>query len=1019
MHRLPSFLLGIVLLAPSVALAQQTPTLMAKNGSGSQAMELRRFQVETTIHGFMAETRITMGFHNPHDRILEGELLFPLPDGATITGLALDIHGVMVEGASVEKEQARRVFEKVVRQNIDPALAELVRGNQFKVRVYPLPARGERTVRIRYVSDLSLGPDGAFYELPLVLKQPIDELVVLLEVVRHDDSPRPRVVQGAPADLKFGPWRQSWLAKARLRKATLDKPLRIEIPSARREAAVGIERNAEGEIFFVVHDEPRPPAAVFPAPDPARITILWDASGSRGQDHKKELQFLKDWIGARENPDLEVDLILFRNAPGKAAKIQIKNRDATPLLEAISKAVYDGATCLSCLETAVSPLQPELVFLFSDGFSSYGSRDLPSFGAPLYALTAATTADFSLLRALSAKSGGRFFDLSKIDEKSAARQVGQPIFSFISAKLEGADGEVYPARPRPVDGSFFLAGRLEGARAQLTLNYGIGGQILESRSFEIDSQKATAGRLFENDWARRKLAALLLEPGNQRKKVIAHAQKYGLVSPYTSLLVLDSLEQYLQNEIRPPASLAKMRAEWDREMARRAEVTKQGEKEHLERVVEKWQEKVQWWRTRFEGRKAAPGNSGEGGGEMETARPAPMLRRIPPRENNGGDHVPSEQIPTDELSRLGYLGSVEDPATETIANEFVSLDEEIVMEDRDGQATDSHGAPRESSTPGRAKGKKKKNGNGGPEVPEPAVVLAPWNPKTPYLKALRSAPAEKAFSVYLTQRVEYGQSPAFFLDCADHFLGQKERLLGLQILSNIAEMRLDDPALLRVVAHRLSQLGEPDESIRLLEKVLELRGEEPQSYRDLALLLARKGEIARALELLAHVAVHPWDARFPSIEIIALTELNHLLRKAPPGTTRQLGLDPRLLAALPVALRIVLTWDADLTDIDLWVLEPSGEVASYKNQLTAMGGRMSSDFTGGYGPETYSLRKAVPGMYKIQTNFFGSRAQKLLGAVTLQVEIFTDYGGPNEAHRGVTLRLTEQKETIDIADLEF
>ena len=69
---------------------------------------------------------------------------------------------------------------------------------------------------------------------------------------------------------------------------------------------------------------------------------------------------------------------------------------------------------------------------------------------------------------------------------------------------------------------------------------------------------------------------------------------------------------------------------------------------------------------------------------------------------------------------------------------------------------------------------------------------------------------------------------------------------------------------------------------------------------------------------------------------------------------------------LPVGQRVVLSWDADNTDIDLWVTDPNGERAFYGRQLTYQGGRMSRDFTGGYGPEEFTLRKPKAGKYRVK-----------------------------------------------------
>ncbi|HNX97351.1 MAG TPA: VIT domain-containing protein, partial [Candidatus Aminicenantes bacterium] len=87
-------------------------------------MELQSLRVEARVDGFLAETRVTMAFRNPNPRAIEGELVFPLPEGALVSGYALDIQGRMVDGVAVDKEKARVAFETEVRRGVDPGLAE-------------------------------------------------------------------------------------------------------------------------------------------------------------------------------------------------------------------------------------------------------------------------------------------------------------------------------------------------------------------------------------------------------------------------------------------------------------------------------------------------------------------------------------------------------------------------------------------------------------------------------------------------------------------------------------------------------------------------------------------------------------------------------------------------------------------------------------------------------------------------------------------------------------------------------
>ena len=79
---------------------------------------------------------------------------------------------------------------------------------------------------------------------------------------------------------------------------------------------------------------------------------------------------------------------------------------------------------------------------------------------------------------------------------------------------------------------------------------------------------------------------------------------------------------------------------------------------------------------------------------------------------------------------------------------------------------------------------------------------------------------------------------------------------------------------------------------------------------------------------------------------------------------------------------------------------------------------MSRDFTQGYGPEEYVLKKAVKGDYNVKVDYFGSNASRLMGPVTLQVDIFTDYGRKSEKKKSITLRLTNKKDVIDVGTIQ-
>ncbi|MCX6555726.1 MAG: DUF2135 domain-containing protein, partial [Candidatus Aminicenantes bacterium] len=158
---------------------------------------------------------------------------------------------------------------------------------------------------------------------------------------------------------------------------------------------------------------------------------------------------------------------------------------------------------------------------------------------------------------------------------------------------------------------------------------------------------------------------------------------------------------------------------------------------------------------------------------------------------------------------------------------------------------------------------------------------------------------------------------------------------------------------------------------------------------------------------------------FDEIELIALNELNQIVVKARAAGITEFKVSSRLLQPMDLDIRIVMTWDADMTDIDLWVTEPTEEKAFYSHNRTSIGGMVSKDFTDGYGPEEYLIHKAKHGVYKIEADYYGSHSNRMIGPVTVQVDVFTDWGRPNEKKKSLTLRLVESKEVVTIGEIEF
>ncbi|HEY6032864.1 MAG TPA: VIT domain-containing protein, partial [Kofleriaceae bacterium] len=138
-------------------------------------LALANHEVKVRIVGPIARTEITETFRNDSDTTLEGVYQFPLPADAQIDSLALDMEkepGGFITGAFVDKERATKIWKGVIdkatpkhierdpliQQEIvwvpgpwkDPALLDWKRGGRFELKIYPIPAKGQRTIKLSY-----------------------------------------------------------------------------------------------------------------------------------------------------------------------------------------------------------------------------------------------------------------------------------------------------------------------------------------------------------------------------------------------------------------------------------------------------------------------------------------------------------------------------------------------------------------------------------------------------------------------------------------------------------------------------------------------------------------------------------------------------------------------------------------------------------------------------------------------------------------------------------------------------
>ncbi len=572
------------------------PALLVKiaDDRPSESLAVVRMDVAVAISGFLAETTTTLTFRNGHGRALEGELVFPLPEGATLSGYALDVAGELVDGVVVERHEARIAFEKEVRKGIDPGLAEWVQGSNFRTRIFPIPAQGTRTVRVRYVSRLltrgAAGARDAFYLLPLATRDRLSELSLRIEVARSAEPPQIR--SGGLVSFAFGPWRDRYVAETRLRDFQPEQDLVIALPRV-PEQVVTLETAEDGQVYFVIDGFPETKAA--PAPVRARrVGLYWDASLSREHAvHGQELRAIEGWL--RRAGDLEVDVVVFRDTAETPRRFSVRGGDASSLVAFLRGAPCDGGTRLGALRF---PEGYDYALLVSDGLANLGD-EVPQTRTPVYVVNGEARANHALLDHIARTSGGAYLNLQQTTAEEAAAAIGAPVVSFLSADFDRAQlADLSPAGRAAVRDRFTLTGRLLAEEASITLRFGVDAAS-ETRSIVLRRSQATPGRLAAQLWAEQRVAELAVFPERHHDELLALGRAFGIVTPGTSLLVLESLEQHVEHRVEPPKSRPQLRDAYLQRMAAGERQARQKRQGKLERVVAMWEARLAWWHREF------------------------------------------------------------------------------------------------------------------------------------------------------------------------------------------------------------------------------------------------------------------------------------------------------------------------------------------------------------------------------------------------------------------------------------
>jgi Ca-activated chloride channel homolog len=118
----------------------------------SPAIVRTRTDVRVRLVDRVLRYEVDERFVNRGNTVGEADYVFPLPRNAAFQDLQLEINGELVSGETFGADEARRMYEEIVRRQRDPALVEWMGQGMLRARIFPIAPGEEKRVLVRFQS---------------------------------------------------------------------------------------------------------------------------------------------------------------------------------------------------------------------------------------------------------------------------------------------------------------------------------------------------------------------------------------------------------------------------------------------------------------------------------------------------------------------------------------------------------------------------------------------------------------------------------------------------------------------------------------------------------------------------------------------------------------------------------------------------------------------------------------------------------------------------------------------------
>jgi Ca-activated chloride channel family protein len=545
-------------------------------------LTVKYHRVTVTIEDQVATTRVDQVFVNEARFEVEGTYVFPLPETSTISDFAMWVDGEKLEGKVLERDEARRIYEDIVRRRQDPALLEYVGHNAFQASIYPIPAGGERRIELEYSQVLPVDNGLVEYIYPLSTEKfsprPLEEVAVNV-TIRSREPLKAIYSPSHPVDVVRRGDHEALVGYEEM-DVTPDRDLVLYYTVSQQDVGVNLlsySPAAGGDGFFLLLAAPQ--VEVEDQEVVARDVILvLDVSGSMRGEKVEQARAALRFVLDNLNDEDRFNVIAFSTGTQHFARGLVPASQRGEALDFVARLDANGSTdinraLLEALAMAGED-RPAIVIFLTDGLPTVGEVDVDRIirnvadAAPeevrIFPFGVGYDVNTALLDTIAQDhrgASGYVRPEESIEEKVSAfyAKVSTPLLADL--ELDFGRVEVYDLYPYPLPDLFagtqlVVVGRYrDGGDAVVTLAGEVNGRRQAFEYGDLLFSREGGDEFIPRLWATRKIGYLLQQirlSGEEQElvdEIVDLSVRYGIVTPYTSFLV-EEPEMALREEGR-------------------------------------------------------------------------------------------------------------------------------------------------------------------------------------------------------------------------------------------------------------------------------------------------------------------------------------------------------------------------------------------------------------------------------------------------------------------------------------